>query len=358
MTFVTHIVGQTPFPEFSAMMMLDDVQIGYYDCVTWKPVYRTNSADSQYHEEDQTDADTLFRDMYNIFKEREVYLKEHQNHTDGVRVHQRIAGCELLNDDKPGLLQRWDALDGQNIEEFIFDIKNNKTQTKMTWRPWNQQKWLRVKYMYENVYHPLCTKVLRRYLYMEKNNVLRKVSPRVRLMNKMLPDSQGLQISCLATGFYPRHINMSLFRDGQPVDDDQITGGEILPNGDGTYQMRKSLVISAELCEGHKYNCTVKHLSFKEKLDITFDVNDCDTGSFSQSAVLCVLVFICVAVLIITALIIWRKRRAAGQGSTFFMGELLHEDIGIAHGGNIRREDAERSPKYLSIPTGQPVLTL
>ncbi|RXN37838.1 major histocompatibility complex class I-related gene protein-like [Labeo rohita] len=102
---------------------------------------------------------------------------------------------------------------------------------------------------------------------MEKNNVLRKVTPRVKLFRKPLPDSQGLQISCLATGVYPRHINLSLFRDDQPVDDDQITGGEILPNGDGTYQMRKSLLISA--CEGHKYNCTMKHLSFGEKLDIT-----------------------------------------------------------------------------------------
>ncbi|KAL0185790.1 hypothetical protein M9458_017460, partial [Cirrhinus mrigala] len=89
-------------------------------------------------------------------------------------------------------------------------------------------------------------------------------------MRKTLPDSQGLQISCLATGFYPRHINLTLFRDGQPVDDDQMTGGEILPNGDGTYQMRKSLVISEEeLREGHKYNCTMKHLNLDNKLDIT-----------------------------------------------------------------------------------------
>ncbi|KTF85217.1 hypothetical protein cypCar_00014761, partial [Cyprinus carpio] len=60
------------------------------------------------------------------------------------------------------------------------------------------------------------------------------LKPRVRLVRKRLPDSHRLQISCLATGFYPRHINLTLFRDGQPVDDDQITGGEILPNGDGT----------------------------------------------------------------------------------------------------------------------------
>ncbi|KAL0186722.1 hypothetical protein M9458_018392, partial [Cirrhinus mrigala] len=91
------------------------------------------------------------------------------------------------------------------------------------------------------------------------------------LMGKILTDSQEFQISCLATGFYPRHINLTLFRDGEPVDDDQITGGEILPNGDGTYQMRKSLLISKEeLHEEHKYNCTMKRLNLDNKLDLTF----------------------------------------------------------------------------------------
>ncbi|KTG44255.1 hypothetical protein cypCar_00034130 [Cyprinus carpio] len=232
---------------------------------------------------------------------------------------------KLLYEIKPGLLQRWDALDGQNIEELIFDIENNKTQTKMTWQPWDQQKWIRVKYMYANVYYPLCMKVLRRYLYMEKNNVLREVKPRVRLMRKTLSDSQGLQISCLATGFYPRHINLTLFRDGQPVEDDLITGGQILPNGDGTYQMRKSLVISEEeLREEHKYNCTMKHLNLETKLDIQYVAAESDPGSFSQFVVFSVLVFMCVAVFIITALIIWRRRRAAGQGSTYSPATCSH----------------------------------
>ncbi len=97
---------------------------------------------------------------------------------------------------------------------------------------------------------------------------LSKVKPKVRLFRKPLTDSQGLQISCLATGFYPRHINLTLFRDGQPVDDDQITGGEILPNGDGTYQMRKSLVISEE--HDAYYKCTANYIDLDNKLDIAF----------------------------------------------------------------------------------------
>ncbi|XP_059412791.1 major histocompatibility complex class I-related gene protein-like isoform X2 [Carassius carassius] len=286
----TYIVGDTQFPEFSVVLMLDDVQILYYDSATWKAVFRSHR-DSKYYDEEQRDA--------------------------AVHVHQRLAGCELLNSDKPGLLQTWDAFDGQNVEEFTFDIEKHDIKMKKPWMiMWSQFEHLKVKLMYENVYHPVCIKTLRRYLEMEKNNVMRKVKPRVRLVKKMLTDSHGLKISCLATGFYPRHINLTLFRDGQFVDDNQITGGEILPNGDGTYQMRKSLVISEEeLHEGHEYNCTMKHLNLDNKLDIIFDVAESDPGSFSQSVVFGVLVFICLAALIITALIIWRKRHSAGQGS-------------------------------------------
>ncbi len=43
-------------------------------------------------------------------------------------------------------------------------------------------------------------------------------------------------MSCLATGFYPRHINLTLFRDGQPVSDHEIAGGDLLPNDDAGVQ--------------------------------------------------------------------------------------------------------------------------
>ncbi|XP_056123931.1 major histocompatibility complex class I-related gene protein-like [Rhinichthys klamathensis goyatoka] len=313
MALATYIVGQTPFPEFSVVLMLDDLQILYYDSTTYKPVYRTKS-DSKYYDEEQSDVGVVFQDMYYSIKNRDFYANEHLNHTDGVHVYQRLAGCELLNNDKPGPIHSWDAFDGQCMEEFTYDLEKNDIRMKKPWIiSWDQVKKLHIQFIYENVYHPICIKTLKRYLHLEKNNVMRKVKPRVRLMRKKLPDSQGLQISCLATGFYPRHINLTLFRDGHPVDDDQITGGEILPNGDRTYQMRKSLVISdEELREGHNYNCTMKHLNLDNKLDIIFDTDKYDPGgSFRLSVVMSVLVLMCVAV-IITALIKWRKKTRAG----------------------------------------------
>ncbi|XP_026110939.1 major histocompatibility complex class I-related gene protein-like isoform X2 [Carassius auratus] len=328
---VVSAAGQTPFPEFSAVLMLDDVQIAYYDSKTWKLVYRSHN-ESKYYDEEKSNAEYVFRVQYNELKYLEFHYNDHFNHS-GVHVTQRLAGCELLNNDKPGPLYYWDAFDGQNVGELTFDIEKKEIQNKLLWKTWDQAAQFRIKFLHQNVYHPICIKTLRRYLNMEKNNVMRKVKPRVRLMKKMLPDSQGLQISCLATGFYPRHINLTLFRDGQPVDDDQITGGEILPNGDGTYQMRKSLVISKEkLRQEHKYNCTMQRLNLDNKLDITSDVDESDPGSFSLPVVISVLlllVFMCGAGFV-------KKRRAAGRGSETTQSDYSLASSSACHGDKPR----------------------
>ncbi|KAL2092166.1 hypothetical protein ACEWY4_011964 [Coilia grayii] len=148
--FSTFIIGETPFPEFSAVGMLDDIQLGYYDSNVGKIIYRQYR--SEHVQEEQEDARNIYADV---------------------------------------------------------------------------------------------------------------------LLQQALKDSGGGKVTCLATGFYPRHINLTLLRDGQPVPDHQITGGELLPNADETYQMRKSLEVSTEeLREKHQYTCTTEHLSLDNKLDI------------------------------------------------------------------------------------------
>uniref|UniRef100_A0A8C2KQ44 Ig-like domain-containing protein n=1 Tax=Cyprinus carpio TaxID=7962 RepID=A0A8C2KQ44_CYPCA len=131
--------------------------------------------------------------------------------------------------------------------------------------------------------------VRRSALFRQQHN-LNDDKPEVKFIQKANSDSAGSRLSCLATGFYPRHINLTLFRDEQPVADHEITGGDLLPNDDGTYQMRKSLEVSA--ADKHTYTCSVTHLSLDNKLDITLE-----TESFN-SVILLVLIVLVVLVLV------------------------------------------------------------
>ncbi|XP_026101481.1 major histocompatibility complex class I-related gene protein-like isoform X2 [Carassius auratus] len=153
----------------------------------------------------------------------------------------------------------------------------------------------------EKLYYPACIKALNNYLKKRGTQLNRKVKPLVRLIQKANSDSGGSRVSCLSSGFYPRHINLTLFRDGQPVSDHEITGGDLLPNADGTYQMRKSLEISA--ADKHKYTCSVTHLSLDNTLDVTLDFS-----KQFESAILSVLIVLALVLVFGTGVVIYKRR--------------------------------------------------
>lgn len=79
MAFATYIIGQTPFPKFSAVVMLDDLQVMYFDSITRQAVHWAYN-DSTNYDEERSDAGVIFRDMYNDMKSQAFSLKEHLNH--------------------------------------------------------------------------------------------------------------------------------------------------------------------------------------------------------------------------------------------------------------------------------------
>uniref|UniRef100_A0A672L1I9 Ig-like domain-containing protein n=1 Tax=Sinocyclocheilus grahami TaxID=75366 RepID=A0A672L1I9_SINGR len=266
--FSTYIQGETQFPKFSYITTLDDITVGYYNSETYFPKGNTTN------EDDVIDSDYIkgISDyMYNSFVRRSSNTILSLIFLTGLDVYQTLVVCELLELDKPGKMLTKDAAGGCTTDElcyfnnhFTYTVTVNITQEVL--KPHLEE----FKQKYEKFYHKVCIDTLRNYLKKRENEINRKEKPRVRFIQKANSDSGGIRLSCLATGFYPRHINMTLFRDGQPVADHEITGGDLLPNADGTYQMRKSLEISA--ADKHKYTCSVTHLSLDNKLDVTLGV--------------------------------------------------------------------------------------
>uniref|UniRef100_A0A3B1JV90 Ig-like domain-containing protein n=1 Tax=Astyanax mexicanus TaxID=7994 RepID=A0A3B1JV90_ASTMX len=144
-----------------------------------------------------------------------------------IHVQQRLVMCELMENDMPGPM-----------------ITKNKTLLDLAL--WH----------YGNLFYPECIKTLRGFLKKISNQVKRKVKPRVRIIQRRRSVSGWDGVTCLATGFYPRHINLTILRDGQPVPDHLITG------------MRKNLEFSEKDLKKHNYTCTVTHLSLDNKLNV------------------------------------------------------------------------------------------
>ncbi|XP_035238163.1 DLA class I histocompatibility antigen, A9/A9 alpha chain-like [Anguilla anguilla] len=305
--FATFIHGQTQFPEFSVLVFVDDLQVLYYDHNIKKLLSRSGPNSTKGVEDIMLlGANIVIEDIYNYMKRPSHHVTLFANHTGGVHVHQKLAGC-VLDNDKPSPVMMWDAYDG--TEAMYFDVHNYTVNP--IWSQLIRSTRAAEVFIMDliNIYQPICIQTLKYYLEKEKNIVLRKERPRVRLIQKTCRETGVVMVSCLATGFYPRHINLTMLRDDRPISDEELIFGEVLPNGDGTYQTRRTLSISSEKArEKHRYTCSVTHLALDNKLDINWEPGE-DADVAVISSVVVVLVLVLVLIFAIPAFIVYKKRR-------------------------------------------------
>uniref|UniRef100_A0A672LAX2 Ig-like domain-containing protein n=1 Tax=Sinocyclocheilus grahami TaxID=75366 RepID=A0A672LAX2_SINGR len=108
-------------------------------------------------------------------------------------------------------------------------------------------------------------------------------SPDVYISARRAPDDHSkLVLSCLATGFYPRDIEMYI-RLNESVLDNQTSSG-IRPNANETFQMNTSVEI--DINYKGSYDCFVIHSSLTEPVSIEWE------SQWSVIAVVTVLVLV------------------------------------------------------------------
>lgn len=210
--------------------MLDDIEVGYYER---QFVYRGHNALDEKEMGIVLDIASVFGAMSFSMKGRSYDLKQLFHFTEGIHVQQRMACCEMLDNDKLVLILSRSTFNKIVADGMCYNMTQNTYYTGNPQLAWDEVKLEYVKMLYAHVYLPLCIKTLNIFLEREKNIVMRKVRPRIRLIKKA--KSGGLQVSCLVFGFNPRHTNLTLLRDSQPIAEQELTGGQLPPNGDWAY---------------------------------------------------------------------------------------------------------------------------
>ncbi|RXN13438.1 H-2 class I histocompatibility alpha chain-like protein [Labeo rohita] len=275
--------------EYSAVGVYDDRQIKHYS-------------------NDWTKSPVNPPDFKNWF----IYqIRALSNCTDSqcseLHVLQRIMGCELEKLPNGTVhLRAFDeyAFDGEDFIAFDSDTQqwiDKNPKAKETKRKWDLQ----------TVHNHFLQYFLKNCMnWISTFNNTNTTPPDVHVFARKVPgDHSKLNLTCLATGFYPRDIEMNISLDGTVLGN-QISSG-FRPNDDETFQMRTSV----EIDRNHKgsYDCFVIHSSLTEPVSVELDGKCFDCETESPLPVRAVVVLVPVVVLTLIGYFICKRKRCNGK---------------------------------------------
>ncbi|KAK9958175.1 hypothetical protein ABG768_012349 [Culter alburnus] len=295
----TTLTKADTFPEFSAEVVADDRRVKHF-----------NNEERAWilTEDDWTEPPKDPPDSRNWFIHQIRTLTNCTNsQCSELHVLQRIIGCELekLPDGTVNLTVFDEyGFDGEDFISFNSDAMkwiDKNPKAKETKEKWNSQTGRNQFLKY----------YLKTYMnWISTFNNTKQSSPDVHIFARKAPDDDSkLVLTCLATGFYPRDVQMNI-RLNRTVLEDQTSSG-IRPNDDETFQMR----ISVKIDRNHEgsYDCLVIHSSLTEPVTIKWAANCADCETNRPPTHLIIILSLAAALVIVSGLIMiginYYKRR-------------------------------------------------
>ncbi|XP_048012955.1 uncharacterized protein LOC125246135 isoform X2 [Megalobrama amblycephala] len=267
-TALSKPVDQPGIYEFTAMGLLDDTQIDYYNSEEKRRIPKQQWIREKLQEdywEKGTQSRKYKEQWFNV--SINILMSRMNQSKSDLHVLQWRHGCEVeLQGDEVKFSKGIDEY-GYDGEDFLyFDINQSQWVAQVNKALITKRKW-------DNV--PILNQYIKGYLEKECVDWLNKFReygdeklrngspPNVYVIEKKnTNDKTKLKLTCMATGFYPKDVMMSIRKNHTSLPEDEIKSTKIRPNHDGSFQMRKSVEIKKD--EKDEYDCFVYHKSIKE----------------------------------------------------------------------------------------------
>ncbi|KAG8553027.1 hypothetical protein GDO81_003229 [Engystomops pustulosus] len=267
-----HLAVSAPvsgLPEYSSVGYVDDQQIVNYnsDSRRSKPKVRWMEKIEPEYWETNTQTEKGNEALY---KNRVKVTMDHFKQTEGFHYFQVMHGCELRDDGSfTGYLQYgYDGRELLYLDTQTWTFMPSIPEAQITTQTWNspEVQWgKRMKIYLENE----CIEGLQKHVKNGREDLERRVQPKVKISGQESDDGI-LTLHCLAHRFHPRAVDVKWVKN--MVDDvPTYETTHVLPNPDGTYQIRVSVDVRPK--EGDTYSCYVDHSSLTEPLHIVWEPN-------------------------------------------------------------------------------------
>ncbi|XP_036419067.1 class I histocompatibility antigen, F10 alpha chain-like isoform X2 [Colossoma macropomum] len=294
--------------EFTALGLLDDREIDYYNSKEQVKIPKQDWMKEKL-QPDYWDKGTQSRkSKEQWFKVNVEILMDRMKHNQtDLHVLQWRHGCEI--DESNGQVTFLKGIDEYSYDgsEFLsFDDDNMRWIAPVPEAEPTKRKWddVAILNQYTKGYlEKECVDWLTKFMEYGKESLRKHSPPDVHMFaKKCTTDSTKLTLTCLATGFYPKDVMVSLRKFRTSLPEHLLTSSGIRPNEDGTYQLRKSMEIQED--EKADYDCFVNHITLNKPVIKQWDGKcyDCTTGnivSFILGALLAGLVAVLVAVIVV-----------------------------------------------------------
>ncbi|XP_057210407.1 zinc-alpha-2-glycoprotein-like isoform X2 [Triplophysa rosa] len=303
--------------EFTAMGLLDDRQIDYYNNKEQKKIpkqqWMREKMPADYWEkgtQSRKSKEQWFNVNVNILMER-------MKHNNSVHVLQWRHGCEIKDEGTVVTFSRGIDQYSYDGDDFLsFDDKVSQWVAPVDAAVATKVKW-------DNV--PILNQYTKGYLEKEcvdwlnkfreyGQEQLKKVSPpEVHVFaRRCTSDKNKLKLTCLATGFYPKDVTFMIRKYRTSLADNETESSGVRPNHDGTYQLRRSVNIMEN--EKADYDCFVTHSTLKQPEIKIWDGKcfDCNEGGALATGV-GIGVVITAAAAAVIGVYLFKKRRLANN---------------------------------------------
>ncbi|XP_035649124.1 class I histocompatibility antigen, F10 alpha chain-like [Oncorhynchus keta] len=298
--------------EFTAMGLMNNRQIDYYDSVDKKKIpkqdWMREKLPADYWEkgtQSRKSKEQWFKVNVDILMNRMRH-----NNTD-VHILQWRHGCEI--DKQPdGTLKFIKGTDQYSYDGDDFLAFDDAT---MQWvAPVDQalptkRKWdgVQILNQYTKGYlEKECVDWLSKFMAYEDKEANKHSPPKVYAFAKKAKIAGLIRLTCMATGFYPKDVLMHIKKNGvQLTKQDGVQSDGVLPNDEESYQIRMSVQIPE--ADKETYECFVNHRTLKEPIVVKWDGKCCDCSQGTVAVIVAVVVAVVLLLAVVTSLLVlWR----------------------------------------------------
>ncbi|XP_066524705.1 H-2 class I histocompatibility antigen, alpha chain-like [Hoplias malabaricus] len=299
--------------QFSVETLLDDTQLDSYssrDSIrTPKQSWVKEIEESLW----RTGTEKLYHDGYLLHQFLDMQMKFSGHDPSERHVLQWRLGCEgeTLPDGSVSPLNCINDLhyDGEDLISYNWTLRKwtvsaaQSSDLEKRWSGVNGDLHNALSQKYED-----CLKWLKIYL---RYNTTATVPDVYVFVKKSQTESNRLTLTCLATGFYPKDLKMRLRRFTTSLPDHLLTSSGVRPNGDGTYQLRKS--VDVQEGDAAEYDCYVEHSSLQETIIKPWDGEYSDSSGVNGVIIGAVVV---VLVAVMCGFIVYKQREKRRRNKT------------------------------------------